>query len=209
MGDLESDADLNGKYVIAEQDLCLDIDGLFAEYDYATRVEMVARERGAKGILFMSSRPKKLLYRFLTMEATDNQMPQWVVAREDAKRIIRLLKEGHSLTFSSSIEAITGEAFTSHNVIAEIPGTSRKDEVVIIGAHFDSWALGTGANDNGCNVAMMIDLARQMKALNIRPERTIRFALWNGEEQGIFWITGIYTRPRYGPAQTGDFHRHR
>ncbi len=186
MDGLESDADLNGKYVIVEQDLCLDIDGLFAEYDYATRVEMVAREKGAKGILFMSSRPKKLLYRFLTMEATDNEMPQWVVAREDANRIIRLLKEGHALTFTSSIEAITGEAFTSHNVIAEIPGTTKKDEVVIIGAHIDSWALGTGANDNGCNVAMMIDIARQMKTLNIQPERTIRFALWNGEEQGYF-----------------------
>ena len=186
MESLESDVDIKGKYVIVEQDLCLDIDGLFAEYDYATRIEMIARERGAKGILFMSSRPKKLLYRFLTMETTENEMPQWVVAREDAKRIIRLLKEGHSLTITASMEAVTGEAFTSHNVIAEIPGTTRKDEVVIIGAHIDSWALGTGANDNGCNVAMMIDLARQMKALNIQPERTIRFALWNGEEQGYF-----------------------
>lgn len=186
MESLESDVDLKGKYVIVEQDLCLDINGLFAEYDYATRVEMIARNKGAKGILFMSSRPKKLLYRFLTMETTENEMPQWVVAREDANRIIRLLKEGHSLTFTASMEAVTGEAFTSNNVIAEIPGTTRKEEVVIIGAHIDSWALGTGANDNGCNVAMMIDLARQMKALNIQSERTIRFALWNGEEQGYF-----------------------
>jgi len=71
-------------------------------------------------------------------------------------------------------------------VIAEIEGSEYPDEVVIIGAHLDSWALGTGANDNGCNVSMMIDIARQMKALNIKPKRTIRFALWNGEEQGYF-----------------------
>ena len=193
MDGLDFDADLSGKYVIVEQDLCLDIDGLFAEYDFATRVEMIARENKAKGILFMSSRPKKLLYRFLTMKATDNEMPQWVVAREDARRIIRLLKEGQTLTFDSSIEAVTGEAFTSHNIIAEIPGTTKKDEYIVIGAHIDSWALGTGANDNGCNVSMMIDIARQMKALNIKPERTIRFALWNGEEQGYFGSLA-YTR---------------
>jgi len=63
----------------------------------------------------------------------------------------------------------------------------------LIGAHLDSWGLGTGANDNGCNVAMMIDIARQMQQLNIRPKRTIRFALWNGEEQGYFGSWG-YTK---------------
>ncbi len=60
------------------------------------------------------------------------------------------------------------------------------EEVIVIGAHLDSWALGTGANDNGCNVSLIIDIARQMVLNNIQPKRTIRFALWNGEEQGYF-----------------------
>jgi len=185
--------EIGNKYVIVEQDLCVDIDGLFAEYDYATKVELYARNHGAAGVVFMSSRPRKLLYRFLTMEATTNNMPQFIIAREDASRIIRLLMDGHHVTFNATIDAVTGDSFISHNVVAEIPGTTKRDEVIIIGAHIDSWALGTGANDNGCNVAMMIDIARQLQKLGIRPKRTIRLALWNGEEQGYFG-SWAYTR---------------
>jgi len=134
----------------------------------------------------MASRPKGLLYRFITSKTTNNKMPQVVMAREDAKRCLRTLKEGDQLSISIKIDAKVGGAFTSHNVIAEIPGSEKPEEIVVIGAHLDSWALGTGANDNGCNVSMMIDIARQMKKLKIQPKRTIRFALWNGEEQGYF-----------------------
>jgi Zn-dependent M28 family amino/carboxypeptidase len=84
------------------------------------------------------------------------------------------------------IDVRSGGPFKSFNVIAEIEGSERPDEVVVIGAHLDSWGLGTGANDNGCNVVMMIDIARQMINLDIKPKRTIRFALWNGEEQGLY-----------------------
>jgi len=177
---------LRGKFILVEMDLCLDIGGLFAEYAAATTVENAARAAGVKGIIFMASRPKKLLYRFITSKATDENLPQFVMAREDAKRCQRLLESGKTIQVSVKIDAQTGGSFESHNVIAEIKGSQYPDEVVIIGAHIDSWALGTGANDNGCNVSMMIDIARQMKALNIRPKRTIRFALWNGEEQGYF-----------------------
>ena len=177
---------LRGKFILVEMDLCLDIGGLFAEYSAAATVERAARTAGVKGIIFMSSRPKKLLYRFITSKATDETLPQFVMAREDAKRCQRLLKSGKNIRVSVNILAETGGSFKSHNVIAEIKGSEYPDEVVIIGAHIDSWALGTGANDNGCNVSMMIDIARQMKALNIKPKRTIRFALWNGEEQGYF-----------------------
>ena len=177
---------LRGKFILVEMDLCLDIGGLFAEYAAATTVENAARQAGVKGIIFMASRPKKLLYRFITSKATDENLPQFVMAREDAKRCQRLLERSNNIHVSVDVQAETGGSFESHNVIAEIKGSQYPDEVVIIGAHIDSWALGTGANDNGCNVSMMIDIARQMKALNIRPKRTIRFALWNGEEQGYF-----------------------
>jgi len=185
--DAIGDEAIKGHFLLVESDLCLDINGLFAEYAHATNVEMEAYHRGAKGIIFMSSRPNKVLYRFLTAMVTqDNIIPQLVMAREDAMRCVRAIQSRKELTVNMTIAAKTGPAFTSHNVIGEIKGSESPDEVVIIGSHIDSWALGTGANDNGCNVNMMIDIARQMKKLDIKPKRTIRFALWNGEEQGYF-----------------------
>ena len=178
--------DFSDLFVMVETDLCLDIDGLFAEYAHATMVEMEAYKRNVAGVIFMSSRPQKLLYHFLTMKATENSLPQFVMAREDAQRCARILQDGQTLEIHVEANIDTGDSFTSHNVIAEIKGSEKPDEVVIIGSHIDSWALGTGANDNGCNVALMIDIARQMKRRNIKPKRTIRFALWNGEEQGYF-----------------------
>ena len=177
---------LQSSFILVETDLCLDINGLFAEYTHAAGVELEAKKYGVQGIIFMASRPGKLLYRFITMEPMSNQIPQLVMAREDAKRCIRVLQKGEVLDIVVTIDAEVGGEFTAHNVIAEIKGTEKPDEVVIIGSHIDSWALGTGANDNGCNVSLMIDIARQMKKLGIRPKRTIRFALWNGEEQGYF-----------------------
>jgi len=70
-------------------------------------------------------------------------------------------------------------------VIGEIPGSERPDEIIVFGAHLDSHDLGTGALDNGVNVTMLIDIARQITRLGLKPKRTIRFALWNGEEQGL------------------------
>ncbi len=173
-------------FVIVETDLCIDIDGLFAEYVHAANVEMLANQYKAKGIVFMASRPRGLLYRFISSKTHMATLPQFVMVREDAKRCMRLLDQGTELTLEAQVSVQQGDAFACHNVIGEILGSDKLEEVIIIGAHLDSWALGTGANDNGCNVAMMIDLARKMKALNIRPKRTIRFALWNGEEQGYF-----------------------
>ncbi len=188
---------VEGKIMMVPMELCLDINGLFQEYTQAAHVEIFAREHGASGIIFMSSRPQKLLYRFIGMKTSENDLPQWIMAREDAKRCQRLFQNGHKLNAKIETQATHGGSFTSHNVIAEITGSEKPEEVIVIGAHLDSWALGTGANDNGCNVSMMIDLARQMVKLGIQPKRTIRFALWNGEEQGYFgsWAyTQIYEK---------------
>src|SRR5256885_12283638 len=70
------------------------------------------------------------------------------------------------------------------NVVGEIRGYEKPDEVVILGAHLDSWELGTGALDNGCNAALVIEAARAIKATGLLPRRTIRFVLFSGEEQG-------------------------
>ena len=72
------------------------------------------------------------------------------------------------------------------NIIGEIPGGDKKDEVVMIGAHFDSWHAGTGATDNGAGSAVMIEVMRILKALNLKLDRTVRIGLWGGEEEGLF-----------------------
>jgi len=113
-------------------------------------------------------------------------MPMIVMARDDATRCQRLLEKGNTLNLNIELNVIDEPAYITQNVVAEIKGSEKPDEVIIMGAHLDSWGLGTGANDNGCNVTMTMDLARQYKKLNLTPKRTIRFILWNGEEQGMF-----------------------
>lgn len=159
--------------------------GLFAEYADAAAIEPRAFAAGATGVIFMSSRPKNLVYRHNAALGLDNRHPLLVMEREHAKRALRLLRAGQSLELTASIDVESGDSFTSRNVIAEIPGTTRPDEIVLFGAHLDSHDLGTGALDNGVNCAMLINIARQITRLGLRPERTIRIALWNGEEQGL------------------------
>jgi Zn-dependent M28 family amino/carboxypeptidase len=84
-----------------------------------------------------------------------------------------------------AIDNVVRTNVVSRNVIAEIAGSDKKDEIVLVGAHLDAWDLGTGANDNGVSCAEVIDLARQIAASGLKPRRTIRFALFTGEEQGI------------------------
>jgi len=159
--------------------------GLFGLYGDAYRVETNAAAAGVAGILTMSPYPKNLVYRQFASQGPDNSIPLLVAAREDAKRALRLLRAGENLTLTATIGVNQQTEITSTNVIAEIPGTSRAEEIVLFGAHIDSHDLGTGALDNGVNVVMLINIARQMTRLGLQPERTIRFALWNGEEQGL------------------------
>lgn len=159
--------------------------GLFAEYGDAVAIETRAFEHGAAGVMFMSSRPKNLVYRHNASRGHRNDKPLLVMEREHAKRVLRLLRAGHSLTTTATIAVEGGKPYSSTNVIAEIPGSTRPDEIVLFGAHLDSHDLGTGALDNGVNVAMLMNIARQVTRLGLKPARTIRFALWNGEEQGL------------------------
>ena len=105
--------------------------------------------------------------------------------REHAKRVTRLLRAGHKLSLTATIDVEDGHSYSATNIIGEIRGSMRPEEIVLFGAHLDSFALGTGALDNGANVVMLMDIARQISRLGLQPARTIRFALWNGEEQGL------------------------
>ncbi len=158
--------------------------GLFGEYNNAAAAVPRAIDAGAAGVVFMSSRPNNLLYRLPILSARD-ALPIIVMERESADRAMRLMRGGRSLALQAAIEVDDGYDYQPANVIAEIRGTRRPGEIVLFGAHIDSHDLGTGALDNGSNVAMMIDIARQIARLGLESERTIRFALWNGEEQGL------------------------
>ena len=183
-----------GAWVLIEQDELKDIDGLFREYAASGQIEARAWRARALGVVYMGSRPHNLLYRHnMNLGYQNREHLGLVMERDAALRAIRLLRSGVPLSLNAVLDLQRGPAYESANVIGEIRGSTRSDEIVLIGAHLDSWDLGSGALDNGANAMMVLDLARQMKRLGIRPSRTIRFALWSGEEQCICGSWG-YTK---------------
>lgn len=117
-------------------------------------------------------------------------VPQMTMSVEHYNRIIRLMNKDVEVELEVDLRCqYTNPDGQEHNIIAEIPGTDLKDEVVIFGAHFDSWHTGTGATDNGAGSAVMMEVARILKETikesGIQPRRTLRLALWTGEEQGL------------------------
>jgi hypothetical protein len=161
------------------------LEDLFAEYMKCAPLLAAAKKAGVAAVLIESSRPRGLLYRHpMTFDGTIDPMPVAVVAREQAERLFRLLEPG-PVKVRLAIDNAIASQVASRNVIAEIRGSDKKDEIVLVGAHLDAWDLGTGANDNGVSCAEVIDLARQVAASGLKPRRTIRFALYTGEEQGM------------------------
>jgi carboxypeptidase Q len=114
-------------------------------------------------------------------------VPQMVVSREQYNRIVRMMKAGEKVQLKVSLAVqFSKEAMMGYNTIAEIPGTDKADEIVMVGGHMDSWHSGTGATDNGAGVAAAMEAVRIIQALGLKPRRTIRIALWSGEEEGLF-----------------------
>ena len=174
-----------GAFVLIETEELLDLDGLFREYVEAGHIERRAIAAGAAGLVYMSSRPGNTLARHNAALGWANRHPMMMMERDAAARALRLLRAGTPLRLTAVLDIGSGPAYTTHNVIGEIRGSTKPDEIVLIGAHLDSWDLGSGALDNGANSTMVIDIARQIARLGLRPARTIRFALWNGEEQNL------------------------
>jgi len=113
-------------------------------------------------------------------------VPQLVMAVEHYNRIYRTLDKNIPVKFEANIEnKFYDNDLTSFNVVGEIPGTDKADELVMIGAHFDSWHTGTGATDNAAGSAVMMEAMRILKATGLRMRRTVRIGLWTGEEQGL------------------------
>ena len=137
-------------------------------------------------------------------DADANIVPQVTVSIEHYNRIFRMLQKGVDVQLSLNIQATyTNPDGMEHNIIAEIPGTDLKDEVVIFGAHFDSWHTGTGATDNAAGSAVMMEVARILTKVidetGMKPRRTLRLALWTGEEQGLYG-SRAYVKEHYADA---------
>ena len=179
-----------GAFVLVATDELRDLDGLFREYNEAVGIERRAIAAGAAGLVYMSSRPDDLLARHNASLGLKNRHPMMMMERDGAARALRLLRAGGSLTLTATLDLETGPAYQTYNVVGEIRGSTHPEEIVLIGAHLDSWDLGTGALDNGANAMMVLDIARQIRRLGLAPARTIRFALWNGEEQGLYGSYG-------------------
>jgi hypothetical protein len=125
-------------------------------------------------------------------------LPTVVMSNEDYGRITRILADGTDVTLEFNIvNRVYPEGKTSYNTVAEIPGTDKADEVIMLGGHLDSWHAATGATDNAIGCAIMMEAMRILKTLNVRPRRTIRVALWSGEEEGLLG-SQAYVKAHFG-----------
>jgi carboxypeptidase Q len=132
------------------------------------------------------------------------KVPIVVMAIESYGRVFRLLQAHVPVTLEMDVETkFTGDHEHGFDTVAEIPGTDPKlkDEVVMVGGHLDSWIAGTGATDNGAGSVVAMEVMRILNSLGVKPRRTIRIALWSGEEEGIFGSRG-YVKQHFGAAQT-------
>lgn len=124
-------------------------------------------------------------------------VPTVVMRNEDFGRISRLLADGPVTLEFNIVNRNYPEGRTSYNAVAEIPGSDKADEVVMLGGHLDSWHAATGATDNAIGCAIMMEAARILKALDLKPRRTVRVALWSGEEQGLLG-SKAYVKEHFG-----------
>ncbi len=175
-----------GNIVLMRSDSLSGFQDMAVEQRRATIALREAEKAGAAAVLLMSTRPRGLLYRHTNVvDGRLDKLPSAVVAREEAQRILRLIDSGQKVRMRLSLPNRTGGPLEAQNVVAEIRGREKPEEVVIVGAHLDSWDLGTGCLDNGCNAALVVEAARAIQATEPHPRRTVRFILFSGEEEGL------------------------
>jgi Zn-dependent M28 family amino/carboxypeptidase len=132
-----------------------------------------------------------------------NSLPEVVIATEHYNRIYRVLERGIPVQLQAEVRnSVDNSDPYYYNVVGEIPGTDLADEIVIIGGHYDSWHAGTGAVDNASGCAVALEAARILKAIGVRPRRTIRVAFWSYEEGGLNG-SREYVNAHFGNPQDG------
>jgi len=184
--DFAKAGDVSGKLLLVHTKVLASWGDLFGAYEQQPVVIDLAVKGKARAIAFMSTRENDILYRHCNAVYGEiDRLPMVLVAREDGLRIARLLASGNPVWADLSIPNRVGGPIKTWNVVAELRGSEAPDEFVILGAHLDSWELGTGALDNGCNAALVIDALRAIKASGLKPRRSMRFILFSGEEEGL------------------------
>jgi carboxypeptidase Q len=179
-------------------------------FTMAGKVKAAAEKAGAVAVLTMSMGHDGTIFaqgpstRGAQHKDSADAFTEMVVSMEDYLSFCRLAKAGIPVQLEMDIKTtISKQVVDGFNVIAEIPGTDPKlkDEVVMLGAHLDSWQSSTGATDNAAGSAAMMEVMRIIKQLGLKPKRTIRLALWSGEEQGLYGSNG-YVKNTFGQAGT-------
>lgn len=128
--------------------------------------------------------------------------PTFVVTSEHYNRIARLMEDKDKVQLQVNLKVRASDAAVdAYNVLGEIPGGAKRDEIVMVGAHFDSWHSGTGATDNGAGSAVMMEVVRILKALDLKMDRTVRIGLWSGEEEGLLG-SKAYVKEHFGDPKT-------
>ncbi len=173
------------------------LEALFREEGAALVIEPDGGRRSDYGVLFVGGGGSY-------DPAEPRALPQVVVAQEHFNRLARLIQKGEAVELSADVRtSFHAEDTSAQNVVAEIPGRDPAlgAEVVMLGAHFDSWHAGTGATDNGASCAVVMEAARLIVASGLEPRRTIRVALWTGEEQGLLGSKG-YVKTHFADRDT-------
>jgi Zn-dependent M28 family amino/carboxypeptidase len=131
-------------------------------------------------------------------------IPQVTLATEDYNRLMRMIQLGTKPTMTIDVQTnYHDEDLMGYNTVAEIPGTDLKDEIVMLGGHLDSWHSSTGATDNAAGCAVAMEAVRILIASGLKPRRTIRVALWSGEEQGLYGSVA-YVKQQFGEMKDGS-----
>ncbi|HXE52805.1 MAG TPA: M20/M25/M40 family metallo-hydrolase, partial [Tepidisphaeraceae bacterium] len=189
--------------------------GRFGQFAFAGRILSFAAKEGAALIVTPSTQGDGGTI-FVAQASIPNQQPgnrggprPWSVdcpdippqvelAVEDYNRLVRMTQQGVKLKMAADLQVqYHTEDLNAYNTIAEIPGTDLADEIVMVGGHLDSWQSATGATDNGAGVVAAMEAVRIIKTLNLHPRRTIRVALWTGEEEGLLG-SRAYVKKHFG-----------
>lgn len=188
---------LQGSAVLVELDAVDSFQDLAVEQRRAMVALRRAAESGAEAVLFVSTRSDQLLYRHVNnIAGVLDPIPSAVVGRDDGLELLDLLKSGESVRVRLDLRSRIGGPYDTSNVLGDIPGDERPGEIVLLGAHLDSWDMGSGCLDNAVNVALLIHVARAIIATGAPPKRTLRFALFGGEEFGLFGSRAYVDRHR-------------
>ncbi len=197
-------ANIKDTYMVSREE----IESAFKYIALSKKLDKLMEDAGAFGLI--TAQPSNadgavFVQAFGGNRVTDPEgIPKLTMAVEDGQRIKRLVASGHPVEIAVNVKAISSVADTKgHNVIAEIPGTDPKlkSEVVMLGGHLDSWQAATGATDNGAGCIVMMEAVRLLDSLGLKPKRTIRIALWDGEEEGLYGSYG-YVKKHFMDAGT-------